>query len=69
MVFKVLFQSSPDTAPVRERTECIYVEAESEREVRNKLSNRNINIEFIQALNEAHLAYEKKSEHFTIESI
>jgi DNA-dependent RNA polymerase auxiliary subunit epsilon len=69
MVFKVLYQPSEHTAPVRERTESMYVEAESEREVRSKLSERKVNIEFIQALQGEHLAYEKKSEHFQIESI
>lgn len=69
MIFKVLYQASSDIAPVRERTESFYVEAESEREVREKLSNREINIEYIQALDEVHLAYEKKSENFTIESV
>ncbi|MEI3611039.1 DNA-dependent RNA polymerase subunit epsilon [Pseudogracilibacillus sp. SO30301A] len=69
MIFKVLYQEHPDTAPVRERTKSLYVEAKSEREVRQKLSNRNINIEFIQELDETHLQYEKKSEVFEIESV
>lgn len=69
MIFKVFYQESLEIAPVRERTETLYIEAESEREVRQKLTNRNINIEFIQALDEVHLAYEQKSEHFTIESV
>jgi len=69
MIFKVLYQEHTDTAPVRERTKSLYVEAESVREVRQKLSNRNINIEFIQKLDEVHLEYEKKSEDFTIESV
>lgn len=69
MIFKVLYQESIDLAPVRERTKSLYVEAESEREVRQKLSNRNINIEFIQILDEVHLEYEKQSEAFEIESV
>lgn len=69
MIFKVLYQDTADTAPVREHTQCLYVEADSVREVRNKLADRNLNIELIQELNEAHLAYEQKSEHFTIESV
>lgn len=69
MIFKVLYQESSDIAPVRERTQSLYVEAESVREVRSKLSSRNINIEFIQKLNDVHLAYEKKSEDFSIESV
>lgn len=69
MIFKVLYQASPEVAPVRERTQSLYVEANSEREVREKLAEKNINIEFIQALDEVHLAYEKKSEDFKIESV
>lgn len=69
MIYKVLYQESPETAPVRERTKSLYVEAESEREVREKLIDRNINIEFIQQLDDIHLAYEQKSENFKIESV
>lgn len=69
MIFKVLYQDSVDLAPTRERTKAIYVEASSEREVRHKLKDRNINIEYIQALDEVHLEYEKKSEDFKIESV
>jgi len=69
MIYKVLYQESSDIAPVRERTKSLYLEAESEREVRQKLSNRNINVEFIQALDDVHLEYEKKSENFAIESV
>ncbi len=68
MIFKVLYQDS-DVAIIRESTKSLYVEAESERDVRKQLSNRNINIEYVQALNEAHLEYEKKSEDFRIESV
>ena len=69
MIFKVLYQETPDMAPVRERTNSLYIEAESERQVREKLSDRDINIELIQALDEVHLAYEKKSPDFEIESV
>lgn len=68
MIYKVLYQES-FSAPSRESTKTIYVEADSEREVRQKLSEKDINIEYIQQLSEAHLAYEKKSEDFTIESV
>jgi len=69
MIYKVLYQDSTDRAPIRERTQTMYVEAESVREVRKKLSDRNINIEYIQALNKVHLSHEKKSEDFQIESV
>lgn len=69
MIFKVLYQEQPDIAPARERTQSMYIEATSEREVRKKLAERYINIELIQQLDEVHLAYEKKSEHFELESV
>lgn len=69
MIFKVLYQDLPNEAPVRERTQCLYIEAASERDVRLKLKDHHINIELIQSLNEAHLAYEKQSERFVMENI
>jgi len=69
MIFKVLYQDLQFEAPVRERTKSIYVEAETVREVREKLSDRNYNIEFIQALDPAHLTYEKQSENFIVENV
>ncbi|WP_099157936.1 DNA-dependent RNA polymerase subunit epsilon [Virgibacillus ndiopensis] len=69
MIFKVLYQELKQEIPVRERTKSLYVEAESEKEVRTKLLDRDLNIEFIQVLDEAHLAYEKQSEHFMLESV
>lgn len=68
MVYKVLYQESFES-PSRESTKTIYVEADSEREVRKKLASRNLNIEYIQLLSETHLAYEKKSEDFELESV
>ncbi|WP_067725748.1 DNA-dependent RNA polymerase subunit epsilon [Oceanobacillus damuensis] len=69
MIFKVLYQELPDEVPVRERTNSIYVEADSEREVRKKLSDRNYNIEYIQKLDEAHLKYEKDTGKLELEKI
>ena len=69
MIFKVLYQESLDTAPVRESTKSLYVEAESERDVRKKLADRAYNIELIQKLEGAHLEYERNSENFVIESV
>jgi len=69
MIFKVFFQEIKTEVPVRERTKTIYVEAESEREVRKKLADRNYNIEFIQKLDEAHLENEKHSENFVLENV
>ncbi|WP_079529694.1 DNA-dependent RNA polymerase subunit epsilon [Halobacillus hunanensis] len=69
MIFKVLYQEHAQEVPVRERTKAMYVEAEKEREVRKKLADNNINIEFIQVLDEDHLAYEKQSEDFQLENV
>jgi len=69
MIYKVLYQKHPEEVPVRERTEKLYIEAESERDVRQKLNDRNYNIEFVQPLDAAHLAYEKQSEDFALETV
>ncbi|MFD1018003.1 DNA-dependent RNA polymerase subunit epsilon [Thalassobacillus hwangdonensis] len=68
MIFKVLYQELPREVPVRERTKALYVEAETERKVREKLSDRGINIEYIQVMDEEHLNYEQQSENFEVEN-
>ncbi|WP_066176450.1 DNA-dependent RNA polymerase subunit epsilon [Bacillus marinisedimentorum] len=68
MIFKVLYQKDKNQVPVRERTNAMYVEADSEREVRQKLAERNHNIEFIQEINGAFLEYEQASENFKLET-
>lgn len=69
MIYKVLYQELPYEVPVRERTKSLYFEADTERTVRKKLSDRNINIEFIQQLDNAHLEYEKQSENYNVEQL
>ncbi|UTW69134.1 DUF1447 family protein [Anaerobacillus sp. HL2] len=59
MIFKVLFQERLVEVPVREKTKSIYVEANSEMEVRQKLATRNYNIEFILPVEGECLEYEK----------
>ena len=68
MIYKVLYQELPYEVPVRERTKSLYFEARNEREVRTKLSDRKINIEFIQLLDKAHLNYEQQSPDFKVET-
>ncbi|RLL45185.1 DUF1447 family protein [Oceanobacillus piezotolerans] len=70
MIYKVLYQELSDEVPIREHTQSMYIEAESVRQVRDILADRkaNINIEFIQPLDETHLEYEKQSEHFKVEN-
>ncbi|NGQ46643.1 DUF1447 family protein [Staphylococcus aureus] len=57
-----------DEVIVRENTQSLYVEAQTEEQVRRYLKDRNFNIEFITKLEGAHLDYEKEnSEHFNVE--
>ncbi|MCU9612260.1 DNA-directed RNA polymerase subunit epsilon [Caldibacillus lycopersici] len=69
MIFKVYFQETKQQVPVRERTKVLYVEANSEQEVRKKLEGSDYNIEYVQFLNDTHLEYEKQSENFKIMEI
>ncbi|WP_047982951.1 DNA-dependent RNA polymerase subunit epsilon [Ornithinibacillus californiensis] len=69
MIFKVIYQESSYEVPVRERSKSLYFEADSEKDIRKKLSDRGLNIEYIQPLDEAHLEYEKQSEDFKVESV
>ncbi|MCA1029890.1 DNA-dependent RNA polymerase auxiliary subunit epsilon family protein [Bacillus timonensis] len=66
MVFKVYYQEFANEVPVREKTKTVYVEAESEREVREKLIERDINIEFIQKVTGSHLEYEQQNEDYKV---
>ncbi|NJP39185.1 DNA-dependent RNA polymerase subunit epsilon [Alkalicoccus luteus] len=70
MIFKVFFQDTLAEVPVRERTNSLYAEAETEEEVRKGLKDRGYNIEFVTPLSDKALAYEKESnEDFTVESL
>ncbi|MDV2685257.1 DNA-directed RNA polymerase subunit epsilon [Alkalihalophilus lindianensis] len=69
MIFKVYFQKNFQQVPVRELTESIFVEGESESDVRKKLIAREYNIEFVTPVSGAYLEYEKNSEDFKVESI
>jgi DNA-dependent RNA polymerase auxiliary subunit epsilon len=66
MIFKVYFQESNKQVPVREKTKTVYVEADTVREVRRKLADRPYNIEFITAVDDAFLEYEKQNEDFKV---
>lgn len=70
MIFKVYYQENLTEVPVRENTHTLYVEAETEEEVRKGLKERAYNIEFVTPLSEKALAYEKESnEDFEVESL
>ena len=66
-VFKVFYQHNKEEVIVREHTQTIYVEAQTEEQVRRYLKDRNFNIEFITKWEGAHLEYEKQSDHFNVE--
>lgn len=66
MIYKVYYQELMSEVPVREKTKTVYVEAESVREVRNKLKDRNYNIELVTPVDEAYLEYEKENEDFKV---
>lgn len=66
MIFKVYYQENAYEVPVREKTQTLFVEAESEREVRKKLSDRNYNIERIHKVEGSYLEYEKQNENFKV---
>lgn len=68
MIYKILYQEHENEVPVRENTKTIYYQADSEHQVRQALKNRKINIEYIQPLDDEHLAYEKQSEDFIVEN-
>jgi DNA-dependent RNA polymerase auxiliary subunit epsilon len=66
MVYKVYFQQHVREVPVREKTQTIYVNADSERDVRIKLKERDMNIEFIQKVDGAFLDYEQQNEDYKV---
>lgn len=69
MIFKVYYQANRLQIPVRENTQSLYIEAESEQIVREMLTDRKYNIEFIQMLEGSHLEYEQASASFQLEQV
>ncbi|HET7616705.1 MAG TPA: RNA polymerase epsilon subunit [Bacillales bacterium] len=67
MIFKVFYQQDHEVPPIRERTKSLFIEAETVREVRRKLADRNYNIEFVQEVDDAFLEFEKQSDQFEVE--
>ncbi|MBU8676866.1 hypothetical protein EH2_03084 [Bacillus subtilis] len=66
MVYKVFYQEKADEVPVREKTDSLYIEGVSERDVRTKLKEKKFNIEFITPVDGAFLEYEQQSENFKV---
>lgn len=69
MIYKVLYQDTVLEAAVREKTNSLYFEADSEMEVRKKLASRAYNIEFVLPVEGAYLEYEKQSENYKVENL
>jgi DNA-dependent RNA polymerase auxiliary subunit epsilon len=67
MIFKVFYQQEREVPPMRERTNSLFIEADTVRDVRAKLADRNYNIEYIQETDEAFLEYEKRTDQFEVE--
>lgn len=67
MIYKVYYQENQLQVPVRENSKSLYIEADSEREVREKLKTRQYNIEYIQLLEGEHLEYEQVAPNFVLE--
>ncbi|KMJ58464.1 hypothetical protein AB685_11310 [Bacillus sp. LL01] len=66
MLFKVYYQEDVAEAPVREKTESLFLEASAVFEVRRKLKDKPYNIEFIQPVSGEFYEYEKQSENFKV---
>ena len=69
MIYKVYYQENVLQVPVRENTKSMYIEADSERTVREMLKDHNFNIEYIQLLEGKHLEHEQASPHFELEKV
>lgn len=67
MIFKITYQPTKTEAPRRENTRSLYVEADNKVEARRLVDeNTAYNVEFIQPLDDKHLAYERKNPDFEI---
>ncbi|MEC1615446.1 RNA polymerase subunit omega 1 [Bacillus mojavensis] len=66
MIYKVFYQKKAEEVPVREKTDSLYIEGVSERDVRTKLKDKKFNIEFITPVDGAFLEYEQQSEKFKV---
>ena len=67
MIFKVYYQPTKKINPRRENTLSLYLEADSEPEARVLVeSNTEYNVEFIEELSDADLAYENEDQAFKL---
>jgi len=60
MIYKIYYQETKDRNPKREQTHSLYIEAD-DAVIARRLVEQNTpdNSEFVQELDEKHLAYEK----------
>ena len=62
MIYKIYYQETKDRNPKREQTHSLYIEADDAVIARRLVEqNTPYNIEFVQELDEKHLAYEKEN--------
>ncbi|WP_071130948.1 DNA-directed RNA polymerase subunit epsilon [Enterococcus timonensis] len=67
MIYKVYYQVSKERNPKREQTQSLYIEAENIVDARARVEqNTPYNIEFVQELDDKHLAYEKENANFSL---
>ncbi|MDO4670479.1 MAG: DNA-directed RNA polymerase subunit epsilon [Aerococcus sp.] len=67
MIYKVLYQENSLEPAIRENTKALYMDAENERAVRQALrENTSYLVEYVETLDDAHLAYEKEHADFKL---
>lgn len=67
MTFKVYYQPDTTKRPVRENTQSLYIEADSEAQALLLVEeNTDYNIEFVEQLDDKALEYEKQNPNFKI---
>lgn len=67
MIYKVLYQPNPQENPKRESTKSLYLNANTEAEVRDLIrDNTSYTVEYIQPIAGKHLEFEQKEPDFKI---
>ncbi|MGT2771881.1 DNA-directed RNA polymerase subunit epsilon [Streptococcus marimammalium] len=73
MIFKVFYQNNKDNSPRREQTKALYLDISADDELKGRIIARQLieektkyNVEYIEAISEEHLAYEKDSGAFEL---
>ena len=67
MIYKIYYQETKDRNPKREQTHSLYIEADDAVIARRLVEqNTPYHIEFVQELDEKHLAYEKENADFKL---